>query len=226
MSTNKHPIGRRHFLQSTAGLAGAATWLGMPATAQAVKPLYPTRAALEEMITALEKADDPMFAVNRQEGLWLHVLAKMINARSVLEIGTTTGYWTLWLAAAMEATSGKITTIEIKPERVKKAKENLAQAGLAKRITFQEGNAHELVPKLKATFDLVFLNADKSGLMDYFKKLHPAKLRPGAVLLATNAILRKDDMKEYLAAMAAHEQFDALVVGVGTEDAFSLARRR
>lgn len=226
MNKRNFPIRRRNFLQSSVGLAGAAAWFGAIGTAQAAKPLYPTREGLEKVLGVLEAQDERMFVINRQEGLFLHLLAKMTGARNVLEIGTAHGYWTIWLAAALESTGGKLTTIEIKPERVIKSKEHLAKAGLTRGVTFLEGNAHEVVPKLKGQFDLVFLNADKSGLMDYFKKLHPARLRPGAVLLVTNAVQRRDDMKEYLEAVAKHPDFDALVLSVTTEDAFSFARQR
>lgn len=221
-------MARRRFLHSALGGAGGLALAGAFAAgeAQGAKPLYATGAAFERALAEIEAADDKMFLVPHDEGRFLGLLARLRRARTVLEVGTAHGYWTAWLMAAIETGSGRLTTIELKPERVQKAREHLTKLGLARRVTFLEGNAHTIVPKLKGPFDLVFLNADKTGMMDYFKQVHPGKLAAGGVLVAGSAILRRDDQKEFLDTVRQHPDFEAAVASVTLEDGFLVAVRR
>ena len=142
-----------------------------------------------------------------------------------MELGTGFGYTTIWLALGLEETGGRLTTIEILPDRAELAKKHVSQAGLSRRVTFKQGDAHAIVPTLAGPFDIAYLDADKAGQVDYFNKLFPKKLPPGSLLIAHNAILRADAMKDYLDLVRKHPAFDTLLVSATPDDAFALSYR-
>jgi caffeoyl-CoA O-methyltransferase len=104
-----------------------------------------------------------------------------------LEIGTSTGHSTIWIAWAMSRTGGKLVTIEIDPDRHATAVRNLEAVGLAPYVDARLGNAHEIVKELPGPFDFVFSDADKDWYTQYFKDLE-GKLAPGACFTAHNVL--------------------------------------
>jgi len=144
----------------------------------------------------------------------------------VLEVGTSQGYSVLWISLGLEETGGKITTIDIALEKVKLAKANIARAGLSHRVTFLQGDAHQLLPTLEGPFDFVFLDADKEGQPDYFKKLHPKKLAAGGIIAVHNAIRMRESMKDYLDMIATHPDFDSVVLPLTMDAGFSGSYRK
>ncbi len=120
--------------------------------------------------------------VTTREGRVLRQLAETMGAKRVVEIGTSSGYSTIWLALAVRATGGKVITHEIDPKMIKIARENLQKAGVDDVVTIVEGDAHETIKQLKEPIDMVFLDADKKGYVDYLGKLLPL-VRPGGLIL-------------------------------------------
>jgi len=151
---------------------------------------------------------------------------KATQARNVLEIGTSHGYSAIWMGLALEETGGRLTTIEIDRARHDLARKHLGEANLAQRATLIRGDAHAEVPKLDGPFDFVFLDADKEGQVDYFHALHPRKLAPGAIIAAHNAIRQAGAMREYLALVRNHRDFDTVTVSATMDDGFCLSYRR
>jgi caffeoyl-CoA O-methyltransferase len=123
--------------------------------------------------------------VPAEDARLLRLLTESINAKHVVELGTANGYSGIWFALALQATGGKLTTFEIDPQRVKQARENFKRAGVDHLITLVEGDAHEGVTKLIGPIDLVFIDADKDGYIDYLNKLLPL-VRPGGLIVAHN----------------------------------------
>lgn len=123
--------------------------------------------------------------VPEQDGRILRVLAESIGARHVVEIGTSVGYSGLWFCLALERTDGRLTTFEIDEGRAARARENFRRAGVTNRVTIVMGDAHQTVLQLKEPIDLLFLDADKEGYVDYLKKLLPL-VRPGGLVVAHN----------------------------------------
>jgi caffeoyl-CoA O-methyltransferase len=121
------------------------------------------------------------------DGETLHRLALGIKARRILEIGTSTGLSTVWLAWAAAKTGGKVTTLEIDEGRHRRARENLEQAGVAAYVDARLGDAHELVKSLPGPFDFVFSDADKGWYLQYFLDLDP-KLAVGGCFAAHNVL--------------------------------------
>ena len=123
--------------------------------------------------------------VPQHDGRLLRIMAQSIGAKQVVELGTSTGISGIWLGLALKETDGKLTTYEIDAQRAATARENFKRAGLENVITIVEGDAHEEIKKLTGTVDMVFLDADKEGYIDYLNKLMPM-LRPGGLILAHN----------------------------------------
>lgn len=119
------------------------------------------------------------------DGRLLRLLAEAIGAKHAVEIGTSNGLSSIWLALALRKTGGKLTTFEIDPATAALARKNFEAAGVADLITLVEGDAHRTVAQLKGPIDLVFIDADKEGYLDYFRKTLPL-VRPGGLVLAHN----------------------------------------
>lgn len=126
-----------------------------------------------------------MLNVPMDDGRLLRLLTETMGAKNVVEIGTSNGYSGLWILMALRTTGGKLTTFEIEPEKVKIAGSNFKKAGMDKRVNIIEGDAHEGVKKLKGPIDLLFIDADKEGYLDYLNKLLPL-VRPGGLIVSHN----------------------------------------
>lgn len=120
-----------------------------------------------------------------QDGRLLRLLAETMNAQNVAELGTSTGYSGIWIGMALQKTGGKLTTFEINADRAATARANFERAGMAEIITVVLGDAHEKVTSLKDPIDMIFLDADKDGYIDYLNKLLPL-VRPGGLIVAHN----------------------------------------
>ncbi len=133
--------------------------------------LVPPEPALDSALAASDAAGLPRAAVAPNQGKLLQVLALAVGARRILEVGTLGGYSTIWLARALPA-DGRLITLEREPKHAEVAIGNLARAGLAERVEVRVGLAVESLQTLIATgvapFDLVFIDADKAALTEYF----------------------------------------------------------
>ena len=122
-----------------------------------------------------------------EDGKILHDLIVKGKFRNILEIGTSTGHSTIWLAWAAVKTGGRVTTIEIDRERYETALKNFKRAGLSPYIDARLGDAHKVVPALIGPFDFVFCDADKEWYLQYFLDLK-SKLTPKACYTAHNVL--------------------------------------
>ncbi|MCS7239068.1 MAG: O-methyltransferase [Thermoguttaceae bacterium] len=123
--------------------------------------------------------------VSPTDGRLLRLLTEATGAKRVVEIGTSIGYSGIWFCLALRKTGGHLYTHEIDPERIKLAKANFEKAGVSDLVTIIEGDAHETVLQHKEPIDIIFLDADKSGYIDYLQKLLPL-VRPGGLIIAHN----------------------------------------
>jgi predicted O-methyltransferase YrrM len=119
------------------------------------------------------------------DGRILHDLIVERGFTQAVEIGTSTGHSTIWIAWALAKTGGKLVTVEIDERRYEQAKRNVTEAGLADQVEFILGNAHEIVPALAGTYDFVFSDADKDWYVNYFDAMYP-KLTADACFTAHN----------------------------------------
>lgn len=123
--------------------------------------------------------------VPEEDGRLLRAWTEATGAKNVVEIGTSVGYSGLWFCLALKGTGGKLTTFDIDERRSAMAKANFEAAGVADIVTMVLGDAHETVKQLKDPIDVLFLDADKSGYLDYLQKLLPL-VRPGGIVIAHN----------------------------------------
>ena len=147
-------------------------------------------AVLDEMV----RLHQTYLSVPPQDGQALWLLTEAVDAQQVVEIGTSTGYSGLWFCLALEKTRGRLTTFEIDHGRAAQARRHFLQAGVGDLVTIVEGDAHEQVLKLKGPIDVAFIDADKSGYLDYLNKLLPL-VRPGGLILAHNVDMAPDYVK-------------------------------
>ncbi len=165
--------------------------------------------------TILEVLDDldrnhraGMLNVSVKDGRLLRVLTESIGAKHVVEIGTSNGYSGIWLCLALRNTGGRLTTYEIDAERAAAARTNFKRAGVEKLVTLIEGDAHEQVKKLTDPIDVLFLDADKPGYIDYLQKLLPL-VRPGGLVVAHNMINPPPDPK-YIEAITTNPDLETV----------------
>lgn len=155
------------------------------------------------------RATQSYLNVPPQDGRFLRMTAESMKAKNVIEIGTSTGYSAIWMGMALQKTGGKLTTYEIDAGRAATARANFQRAGLADVITLVEGDAHEEVKSLKDPIDMIFLDADKDGYIDYLNKLLPL-VRPGGLVIAHNISPGMADPK-YMEAITTNPDLETIV---------------
>jgi caffeoyl-CoA O-methyltransferase len=137
------------------------------------------------VLDSIVKNHETYLSVPASDGKALWILTEAAGAKNVVEIGTSTGYSGLWFCLALQVTGGRLTTFEFDHGRATMAREHFRRAGVEHLVTLVEGDAHENVTKLNQPIDVAFIDADKSGYVDYFHKLLPL-VRPGGLILAHN----------------------------------------
>jgi len=144
-------------------------------------------AAEKKILSVLDeiKRGPWMANVAMLHGRLLRILTEAVNAKNVVEIGTSNGYSALWICLGLQTTGGRLITHEIDPQTASLARANFQRAGVEHMVTVVLGDAHETVTRLKEPIDLLFIDADKTGYLDYLNKLLPL-VRPGGLILADN----------------------------------------
>jgi caffeoyl-CoA O-methyltransferase len=157
--------------------------------------------------------------VERETGRWLALLVRATNAREVLEIGSSNGVSTIWLAAAARLNGGRVTGTEILPERAADANNNLAAAGLDAVARVVAGDARTTVASLPGPFDLVFIDAEKEDYVDHLASVAD-RVRPGGLILADNVI--SHDVSAYQAALRARNDVETVTIPIDRGVEFTL----
>ncbi len=142
------------------------------------------------------------------------LLLRLGQRRSILEIGTSSGYSTLWLAWAASTTGGHVTSIDLVEHKHALAEANLRRAGLHDQVTLLVGDATAIVTELSGPFDAVFFDADRVSAPRQLELLLP-KLTSNALLMHDNATLPPGELAPYLAAVAALPRVDHMVFPIG-----------
>jgi predicted O-methyltransferase YrrM len=202
--------------------------------------LAPSDPALEGALRRSAEAGLPAIHVAPNQGKLLHVLARALGARSILEIGTLGGYSTIWLARALSE-GGRLVTLESDARHAEVALANLAAAGLSTLVDLRVGPALETLPRLageaRGPFDLTFIDADKPSTSEYFewalRLSRPGSLivvdnvvRDGAVADATSRDPNVLGMRRFMTRLAAEPRVSATAiqtVGGKGYDGFAIA---
>lgn len=181
---------------------------------------------LQELLLELEQfgfsndgtiTDRPrrMLNITRDTGEFLSVLVRAMNAQRVLEIGTSNGYSTLWLAWAAKAINGHVTTIELSDLKIALAAKNFKGSGLAAFITQVSGEAGALLREsAESSFDVVFLDSERSEYLGWWPDIKRV-LRKGGLLVVDNATSHLAEMAPFVALVAADPDFTTCTVPVG-----------
>jgi predicted O-methyltransferase YrrM len=154
------------------------------------------------------------------DGRALRLLTEAKGARNVVEVGTSTGYSGLWFCLALQTTNGHLTTFEIDHSRATMAREHFKEAGVEQMVTIIEGDAHQQITKLKEPIDVVFIDADKSGYLDYLHRLLPL-VRPGGLILAHNM----DMVPDYAKAVTTNPELETVLYTEGAGLGVTLKKR-
>jgi predicted O-methyltransferase YrrM len=152
--------------------------------------LIPEDSALDDALAACAAANLPAIQVSSVQGKLLHLLALIMGARNILEIGTLGGYSTIWMARALPE-GGRVVTLEADPKHADVARKNFARAGVESKVELWLGKALDTLPQIAADgrgpFDLLFIDANKSNMPEYFE--WSLKLaRRGSVIVADNVV--------------------------------------
>ena len=196
---------------------------------------------LESALATSEKPGLPAISVSPTQGKLLQMLAQMLGARAILEVGTLGGYSTIWMARGMSP-GGHLITLEVDPSHAAVAQRNLSSAGLQEVVEVKVGNALETLPRLAADrrgpFDLIFIDADKQNIPAYFewalKLSRPGTLivvdnvvRDGAVIEADSSDESVQGVRRFIEQVAANRRVSGTAiptVGIKGYDGFAIVR--
>ena len=162
-----------------------------------------------------------MLNITRDTGRLLWILVRGTGATRIVEVGTSNGFSTIWLADAARSTGGRVTTLELNPEKIALARANLASVGLEGVVDIIEGRAADILSALPGPFDVVFLDADRPSYLVYLELVVP-KLRPGGMLIADNATSHAPELQDYLRRVKSHPQLFAVTVPIGNGEEIAL----
>jgi len=167
-----------------------------------------------------------MLNITRDTGEFLSVLIRAIGAREVLEIGTSNGYSTLWLAEAVRATGGRVSTVEVSDYKVAMASATFARSGLGTVISLVHDDAGRVLLRSEAdAFDFVFLDSERSEYSAWWPQLRRV-LRSGGLLVVDNAISHIEQMAPLTALVKADSLFTTSLVPVGNGELLAVKNSR
>ncbi len=185
---------------------------------QTIRPAILERMKFLEELDSKDRLDGTprlqrLRQVPPETGKFLALLAAGVPEGSLIEIGTSAGYSTLWLAVAALSLGRKLTTFEVLPEKVKLAQETFEAAGLETTVELIAGDAREYLVNYD-NFAFVFLDAEKEVYGDCYEMIVPRLVR-GGLLVADNAINHREALAPMLERALSDERVDALIVPIG-----------
>lgn len=156
-----------------------------------------------------------MLNITRDTGEFLVVLVRATLARRVLEIGTSNGYSTIWLAEAARSIGGSVTTVEKSPFKIDLSAANFARSGLAAYISQVHDDAGRVLERTTdGAFDMIFLDSERPEYPGWWPNLRRA-LRPGGLLVVDNATSHPVEIAPFIALVKADAEFETSLVPVG-----------
>jgi predicted O-methyltransferase YrrM len=185
---------------------------------------YHARASAESQVAehmpreeGLRRRDEFLLAIGPDAGQLLNILVRQARAKTILELGTSYGYSTVWLAAAARESGGKVITLELAAAKSEYAHAALAKAGLDTYVDFRVGDALQILTQLEGPIDFVLVDLWKDLYIPCFELFQPM-LAPGALIAADNMlepISARRDAEAYRAHVRASGRFDSVLLPVG-----------
>ncbi len=166
----------------------------------------------------MKRRDEFLLPVGKEVGQFLGELIKSANSKSILEVGTSFGYSTVWLAQAAKVSGGKVITLEIDKTKSQFAEAQIKKAGLEEQVEFRIGDAIDLINHSKERFDFVLIDIWKELYLPSFRAVM-SKLNPGAYLVGDNMIhppIHKEEVKTYRSAIKASGLFESVLLPLGS----------
>lgn len=186
---------------------------------------YDKRAEAEnELLHALpfeelnKRLDEFLLAIGPATGQVLNILIKEAGSKTILELGTSYGYSTVWLAEAARETGGKVISLDVVAEKQQYALASLKKAGLADLVEFRLGDAGELLAAMKERIDFVLLDLWKNYYIACFDLIYP-KINPGALIAADNMIepeFSRPDAQKYQKHVRARRDMESILLPIGS----------
>ncbi len=174
--------------------------------------------------TANSDRSRKMLNITPDTGEFLELLVNAIGAERILEIGTSNGYSTLWLANAVRATGGRVTTVEMSDYKLGLARANFLRSGLASFIELVHRDAGDYLkqPSL-SPFDLVFLDSERDQYVGWWPSLKKA-IRAGGLLVVDNALSHPLEVRDFIALVRSDSSFLTSLVPIGNGEFLALRR--
>jgi predicted O-methyltransferase YrrM len=171
---------------------------------------------------AVSERSQRMLNITRDTGEFLAVLVRAMRAQRVLEIGTSNGYSTIWLASAARAIGGSVTTVESSGFKIKLAAKNFARSGLAPWIVqIHDDAGHFLALTGEAAFDLIFLDSERGEYLGWWPDIKRV-LRPGGLLVVDNAVSHAAELATFVDLVSADADLTTSLVPVGNGEFLAL----
>ena len=202
--TSRRRIAVLPLLQVALLLALLGMPLAAPTNAPGQKAQKPAEDA-QERLAWMREHQTGMWNISPSEGLYLYNLVIHHHLKRGLEIGTSNGYSSIWIASGMRATGGHLLTLEIDEGRASLARENFRAAGVEDYVTIEQVDALQEIPKLKGPFDFVFIDAWKEDYVRYLDMVVPL-VPPGGVIVAHNVKDMESQLQEFIQKVKASPQ--------------------
>lgn len=197
----------------------------MNETVRIVLEEYQSRLDKELKITSqfdlreyLQSRDGYLLGVGAETGKFLNILIKSHRPKLIVEVGTSYGYSTLWLAEAAQSVRGKLVTLELSPDKATVARQVIAKAGLESSVEFVVGDALQNIEDIAGQIDFALIDLWKELYVPVFDRLYP-RLRVGAVVAADNMLspsYTAEDAAKYRAHVRLHAGIESVTVPIGS----------
>jgi predicted O-methyltransferase YrrM len=161
-------------------------------------------------------------SLDPEAAAFLSLLVRVAGAKRILEIGTSVGFSTIYIADAVRQTGGHITTVELIPERSERARQNLQLTGLSEYVAIRTGDVREFVGQLTGPWDLLFIDLDKEMYLPIFD-MFSEQVRIGGLIVADNVVSHSEELVPYLNAVRADRRYETITIPVG--QGIELSRR-
>ena len=152
--------------------------------------------------------------IEPESAKFIAMLIRIQQSKKILEIGTSTGYSTLWLADAVQVTSGKIITLEIDAERSKVAFQHAKNLNVERVVDFRVGDAKEFLSSSKELYDFILLDAERDAYVEYWNYL-PQLMAEKGVLIVDNVVSHSDQIKDFVHLVNLDERFMTTILPIG-----------
>jgi len=196
-----------------------------PRPPEAETPSAGVTPAIQALLQEIRHADKGQLAVSEEDGRFLRLMIATSGAKHALEIGAASGYSAIWIGLGLRETGGRLTTIEYDAQRAREATANIHRAGLDDVVTVVSGDAFKEIPKVQGAIDFVFLDAWKPDYKKFLDMVYP-RLTRGGLFLAHNVVNKRDEMKDFLAAVWGNaDLFTTIVAPSGEGVSVSWKRR-